>query len=223
MKSSKISAVIGFVLGAGVGVGATWYITKDYYSKKAQEEIDSVKTIYENHFAIPPSNEESDTSEEDSENKSEEKDISEYAAIIRESNYKTDYNAISKKSDDSKTDDEEKVVEDSEEKITIEKEPILEPGEKPYVIYPEEFGDYEDYRKISLTHYSDGTLADLNDCIIDDVEGTVGSDYAEHIGDYEDDAVHIRNDATKCDYEILYDERTWDDILKSKPYLKTED
>ena len=35
--------------------------------------------------------------------------------------------------------------------------------EKPYVISPEEFGEVEEYEKISLTYYADEVLADEND------------------------------------------------------------
>ena len=56
--------------------------------------------------------------------------------------------------------------------------------EKPYVISPEEFGDFDEYTKLSLTYYSDGVLADENDEIVDDIDETVGADFpAIHLWD----------------------------------------
>ena len=91
--------------------------------------------------------------------------------------------------------------------------------ERPYVISPDEFGEFDDYETISLTYYQDGTLADDNDQVIDDVNDIIGNDSLTHFGEYEDDSVFVRNDKMKCDYEILYDRRSYQGILNSKPYL----
>ncbi len=82
-----------------------------------------------------------------------------------------------------------------------------EPMEKPYVISPEEFGDFDDYEQISLTYYADGNLTDENDELIENVEDIVGEESLEHFGEYDEDAVYVRNDRLKCDYEILLDQR----------------
>ena len=55
--------------------------------------------------------------------------------------------------------------------------------EAPYVIPPEEFGEFEDYEKISLTYYADEILTDDNDEVVDDVEYVVGSDALNSIGE----------------------------------------
>ena len=87
----------------------------------------------------------------------------------------------------------------------------------PYVISPDEYGEYMDYEQISLTYFSDGVLADEDTLdVIDDIAGTVGDDFADHFGEYEDDSVNIRNDATRCEYEILADLRTYSDALSEK-------
>ena len=82
----------------------------------------------------------------------------------------------------------------------------------PYVIPPEEFGILEDYETVSLTYYADQVLADENDSLIEDVEDVVGYEALTHFGEYEDDSVFVRNDAQKCDYEILLDQRKYYDI-----------
>lgn len=114
--------------------------------------------------------------------------------------------------------------EDYEEYAAINQEcgyvSVLNIGaDKPYVIPPKEFGEIEEYDKISLTCYADKILTDENDCLIEDVEGTVGYDSLTHFGQYEDDSVFVRNDRLKCDYEILLDNRSYGDVLRKKPYL----
>ena len=100
-------------------------------------------------------------------------------------------------------------------------EPFKETVQKPRVISPEEFGDQGEYDEISLTLYSDGTVADDEDRPMgeDEIEETIGKDSLSHFGEYEDDSVFVRNDRLKADYEILMDNRTYGDILREKPYL----
>lgn len=75
--------------------------------------------------------------------------------------------------------------------------------DEPYVIAPEDLGNYADYEQIELHYYNDGVLTDELDEIVDDPEEIVGKEIADHFGEYEEDTVCIRNDALKTDYEIL--------------------
>lgn len=83
--------------------------------------------------------------------------------------------------------------------------------DEPYVISPEEFGENDEYDIVTLTHYADGVLEDENGDIVEDVDDVVGEDFYIHYGEYEDDAVHIRNDKLKTDYEILRDNQNYED------------
>lgn len=85
-------------------------------------------------------------------------------------------------------------------------ENITEEADKPYVIHPSDFGEFEDYEKISLVYTSDGVLLDDNGEIVNELENTVGVDSLNHFGEFEEDSVYVRNDSRKCDYEILADE-----------------
>ena len=89
---------------------------------------------------------------------------------------------------------------------------------KPYVISPEEFGEFEDYERISLSYYADQVLADEDDEKVDDVDNVVGLESLTHFGEFEDDSVFVRNDRLKCDYEILLDQRTYSDVMKQRPH-----
>lgn len=170
---------VTFVAGAALGSIATWMLVKKKYEQIAQEEIDSVKEVYSRKKPKKSSENEPDVHVD-------EKEIKEYEETIESAGY-SKYSDISKKK--------------------VEKKSI----ERPYVIRPEELGDLDGYEVINLTHYADGILADDNDDKMDDDEiaDVVGADYAEHIGEYEDDVVHIRNDKLKCDYEIVFDLRNY--------------
>lgn len=98
---------------------------------------------------------------------------------------------------------------------SVRKEPtvVLEPR----VISPEEFEENEDeYEQITLYYYKDKVLADMNDNIIEDVDGIVGLDNLKRIGEWEDDVIHIRNDGQERDYEILQDYGCFNDLVVSK-------
>lgn len=88
----------------------------------------------------------------------------------------------------------------------------------PYVISPEEFGDLDDYDTTSLWYYADSVLADDNDEIVDDVEEIVGVDSLAQFNEHGEDSVYVRNDALRCDYEILRDFGKYSEIItKANP------
>lgn len=83
------------------------------------------------------------------------------------------------------------------------------PDSKICVIPPESVGEREDYEITSLTYYADDVLVDEFDEPVVDIEGTIGYDSLKRFGEYEDDAVHVRNEVLKTDFEILRDMRTY--------------
>ena len=85
--------------------------------------------------------------------------------------------------------------------------------DEPYIITPEEFGEIEEYDKITLTFYADKIVADENNEMMDDTEiqQSIGFESLGHFGEYEDDSVFVRNDRLKTDYEILLDEENYSD------------
>lgn len=106
----------------------------------------------------------------------------------------------------------EEIIKESGYATQSEIEEETDDVEKPYVISPDEFDEFDDYQTVSLTYYEDDVLTDDDNEIVDDIEGTVGTDFARHFGEYEEDSVHIRNDSRKCDYEILRDSRRYSDV-----------
>lgn len=184
-----------FMAGATVGAAAAWLYCKRHYEQIAQEEIDSVKAAFAERKAPNP-----DKQSKENQKKADmaklKPDLVNYAAKLQEQGY-TNYAAKNDKIEEKEDDDS--VV------------------EKPYIISPEEYGEFDEYTKLSLTYYSDGTLADDDDEIVDDIDETVGSDFADHFGEYEDDSVFVRNDRLKCDYEILRDNRSYADVTGMDP------
>lgn len=188
-----------FMAGVTVGAAAAWLYAKKYYEQIAQDEIDSVKAAFADRkdFII---NKQPTEGIEANKKKADmaklKPDIVNYASKLQEHGY-TNYSAKNEKIDEQ---------EDSNSMV-----------EGPRIISPEEYGEIDGYAQLNLTYYSDGTLADDGDEIIDDIDETVGSDFAEHFGDYEDDSVFVRNTRLKCDYEILKDNRSYADVAGLDP------
>lgn len=91
----------------------------------------------------------------------------------------------------------------------------------PYIISPYEFGEDEEYAKVTLTLYSDGVLTDEDDTPFDCE--LVGKENLRRFGEYADDALYIRNEDGLVDYEILRCESTYEELLESRPPLPVTD
>lgn len=186
-----------FIVGAAIGSIVTWRYVEKKYEQIAQEEIDSVKEVFAKREQ--ESTENNDVIREKAFNAKEKPDIVEYAAKLREQGY-TNYSDVEPETN------KEEVNEESMD-IDI-----------PYVIPPEEFGEFDDYEKIGLTYYADQVLTDDDDKLVEDIEDAVGFDSLKRFGEYEDDSVFVRNDRLKCDYEILLDQRKYSDVINRKPH-----
>ena len=175
--------LIFLLAGAALGSIVTFTIVKKKYEQIAQEEIDSVKETFSKRNK-----------------KAEEKPVDNVKDEVKtKNNIKEQYSNIVNKYNTSSDDENEDLdeVEDEDKRI-----------DRPYVISPDDFGEFDDYECISLVAYmGDGVLTDDDDEVIDNVDEVVGLDYADHFGEYEDNYVYIRNDKFKCDYEISMDHR----------------
>lgn len=193
---NTLNSVFIFAAGAIIGSAVTWKFVKTKYERIAQEEIDSVKEVYSRRQSEPTCG---DTEEETDIQTHEQISIQEYADKLQDMDY-VDYSSNSRPS-----------IESGEK---VEKNTAM-----PYVIDPDEFGEMEGYKQVYLTYYADGVLAyDDNDEIVEDVGSIVGDDFSEHFGDHDENAVHIRNDEERCDYEILRDLRKYLDVVDESPH-----
>lgn len=190
-----------FLAGATVGAATAWVYLRKRYEQIAQEEIDSVKAAFAEKKPVF-TNENRIDEQAENQHKADiaklKPDLVDYAAKLQEEGY-VNYTEHSKKN--------------TEEK---KEEPMLD---TPYVISPDEFGASDNYTQISLVYYDgDEVLADEEDEIVEDIAGTVGEDFAEHFGEYEDDSVFVRNDRLRCDYEICKDNRSFADVTGDSAY-----
>lgn len=196
--NSKLLSFLSFIVGASAGSLITWKFVEKKYKQIAQEEIDSVKETYAKMRKDDLKAKQADLEAakaklhpaepekaETPEVKPEE--VQKYEDVIAKHNYTSYSNNINEKGGDVMTD-------------------------RPYVISPDEFGDYPDYETISLTYYNDKVLTDEYNEIVDDIDDLIGEDSLNHFGEYEDDSVFVRNDALKVDYEILLDSANYSDI-----------
>lgn len=179
-----------FIAGAVSGSFITWALIKDKYEKIAQEEIDSVKRVFSRRKPTSP---EDDIQGEES----VADEVDRYHEQLEKNGY-TQYSDISTTKQ-----------KNEEDKIGVD---------KPYIIPPDDFGELDDYEKITLIYYTDGVLADDNDDLVEDIGEVVVEDFASHFGEYEDDSVFVRNDKLKCDYEILLDQGKYSDLPSVKFY-----
>lgn len=194
MKSS-LAATIGFILGGVTSAFVTYRLLKEKYEQLAHEEIDSVREFYRSkgHEGA----DDASTIEGQERKKTDAPvDYSLYNQLLGK------YSSVE--------------AAESSKAETVNKNANNE-GERPYVISPGEFGEFEDYAQISLVYYADQILADDNDDLVDDIDETVGIDSLSHFGEYEDDSVFVRNDTLKCDYEILLDQRKFSEVLALRP------
>ena len=190
--SSKVMNTVIFAVGAAVGSAVTWELVKDKYEKLAQEEIDSVKEVFSKRKSETESQDETEEPETGKDVMSKDSTIVEYADLLRKQGYNNNLNKKGKE----KESDEMK---------------------EPYVITPDEFVDGEEYEKITLIYYADNVLADEDDDLVNNVEDIIG-DALSHFGEYEEDAVYVRNEQLRAEYEILKDLRTYAEVCGYNVY-----
>lgn len=206
--NKKLINLLMFTSGAAIGSLVTWKVVKTKYERILQEEIESVKEAF-GRKSKEDSKEKTANSEQEIDT---EEDLGSFNApgfSDSEINAYRELTGIYARESDLMTDN---TAEEGEgDYLDDEKEVPYING--PYVILPEDFGDGNyDHDVACLTIYSDGILADdwyvkLN------VEDTIGEESLDHIGDYTEDVVYVRNERLKMDYEVVQDSRTYDEAF----------
>ena len=185
-----------FAVGAAAGAVATWKLLNDKYEKLYHEEVEAYKEYHKEKSdkaaSEPKPEPEPEVKKEEYIHKVDQDPIMNKLRDTMERAGYTDYSTT-------------KVKNESEEKDI-----------RPYVIRPEELGDQIGYDVIELTYYADGVVAEEDD-VMDDVDEVIGIDSLGHFGQFEEDAVCVRNDRLKCDYQILLDERKYSDVIDKEP------
>lgn len=182
-----------FAAGAAIGSAVAWLYAKKYYEQIANDEIESMKEWVARRVG------EQEEPTANPVHPSTKPDLMEYAAKVKDLGY-YDYS----RRNDEPDNDVEEVDEQMDDEV--------------YIIKPEVFGEEDGYEEVSLTYYADGVLCDEQDNVIEDADSMVGSDFADYFGYYEDDAVYIRNEHLKTDYEILADSRNYADLYDTNSH-----
>lgn len=152
--NSKVSFILGTIIGAGIGVAGTYSYFKDKYEKLAEKDFNSRRVFDEDK----KDESEEPVAEKTADSRTVDKpSIAEYAARLQKEGY-VNYSDMQDKK--------------QKQEIGVD---------KPYVIQPSDFGEFDDYEKISLTYTADGVLLDDMNEIVDDIEETVGEDSLEHV------------------------------------------
>lgn len=182
-----------FIFGAIAGTALGYYIAR----QRCEEEIESVKEAFREDSEREESSVDENPDREpiDPSVRPAVKEAIDYMNTVRKAGYSIAPDP---------TDDDEDI------------------SNIPYEITPNEFGDIE-YEEVELVMFADDVLADGDTYErVEDVDNVVGEDNLLKFGHYEEDRVCVRNDRLKCDYEIIRDERTYEQAYKTmypyKPY-----
>ena len=186
-----------FVAGAAIGSVVTWKLIEKKYKDLADEEIESVIETFKNRKPRITKDNVKETVEKVINKYKEPKEIVE--DIVTAERYSIE--------------NEEEIDEDDESNYTVNidnDDTVI----TPYVIEPEQFGEYNEYGTKTLTYYADNVLTDEIDNPITSEEmiTMIGPDALDHFGEYEDDSVYIRDEMNEMDYEILKSEKKFSEI-----------
>ena len=186
-----------FVAGAAIGSVVTWKLIEKKYKDLADEEIESVIETFKNRKPRITKDEVKETVEKVINKWKEPKETVE--DIVAAEGYSIE--------------NEEEIDEDDESNYTVNVDDNIEVV-TPYVITPEQFGEYNEYGTKTLTYYADNVLTDEIDNPITSEEmiTMIGIDALDHFGEYEDDSVYIRDEMNEMDYEILKSEKKFSEI-----------
>lgn len=199
----KFTNVLLFAVGAAFGSAVTYKVVKTKYERIVEEEIESVKEAFSDKL----------------ENLQEQVDdyvmadaAEELADRAKHINW-----ADLEENDEEESDDDLNDYARLIDKYTNGKGGAENMAKEPYVISPYDYGEMDGYSQIELTYYADGILEDEDYEIVKDAEEIIGRDSLNTFGEYEDDAVFVRNEHLRADFQILKDYRTYDEARSVGP------
>lgn len=197
-----------FISGVAVGSFVTWRLLKEKYIRQTQEEINEVRE----HYRKKKESEEVTVDSNGTTETNEKPDLIAYAAKLTKNGYidYTNPKSLVKSTGDMIDAVVQKTNEESLDPVILN-DPSYQP---PYIISPEDFAIDDEYTIVNLNYYIDGVLTDEDDNIVENVDDVVGLENLNHMGEYEDDALHIRNENYKCEYEILLSRRLYHDTTE---------
>lgn len=230
--NSNVSKAIYFTAGLSIGGGATYFFVKRKYRLLADEEVASVKDVFEKIYEKKLAQARDDWSAQpDPEEAAPEADVP-----AKESRKEAYERRIQSTGYSSRAEDPEEVVsvkveiEDGEIDVTVE-ESERDPNQ-PYIIDIPDFYNSE-YDQVTLTYWVvDNVLSDERDVQVEDVDSTIGNHHLRQLSKMREEqaTIYIRNELKEIDFEIVKSEESfakavhgideYDDADKSKKKLK---
>lgn len=209
----QIKDPIIFLVGAAISSGITYFVTKKVIEEKVeikyeaqyQEELKSVKESFA-YLA------EEDRKKAEAAKSKPSIDI--YTEAINKARAREE-EAEARKVNYSKPatigleDDE---IEDDANTPLIDTTIIDEDTDtsQPYIL--KRIPDDEDYTRVSVTYYADGTYADSRDTEME-IEEYIGKKMMDYVANTDKDEVFIRNEDLGLDIDITKDTRTYDEVM----------
>lgn len=207
-------ALIGGVIGAAIGAGATYIYMQHKTTELVSDAIDGLRKYYGADDFVQENKNDTSVTDEPADGKS-----CEPTRKYTQEDYK-DYTKC--RPVPFRVDTEMHENEDGE----LEAQTLVKMGTEeelePYSIPPEDFDADNGYRKIMLVWYEKNKVLtyDNNPRITidpDNYHDTVG-DFEDHFDDWEKDTVYMRNEVEETDYEIDACLTDYDELLKVLPY-----
>jgi hypothetical protein len=216
--NKNLERALIFAAGAISGGCCAVLFTKKYFGDKARSEVEEVRSIYMNEITSKTSEETDDpqsqqpsqnevgpgaVKEEPKEEKYSPEDRVEYFKILQSNGYVLEEKGSTKDIDGSITD------------------------ECTHVVSEEEFiSNHDEYESIELTLYADDILVqseDGDETVVEreDAIGGIGTEAFDHLKSLfgvkssDPDTVYIRNEDSMTQYEIVRDERTYEEVLNT--------
>lgn len=214
----QIKDPIIFLVGAAIGSGITFLATKKVTEKKAEEKAEAkyeaqyqeeLRSVKESFAYLA---EEDRKKAEAAKNKPPVEDV--YEAAINESRAR-EAAAEAKKinySDPQSISFEEEEFEDDANTPLIDTTIIDEDTDtsQPYIL--KRIPDDEDYTRVNVTFYADGTYADSRDTEME-IEEYIGKKMMDYVSHTDKDEIFIRNEELGLDIDITKDTRTYDEVM----------
>lgn len=195
--------IVMFMTGLGIGsIGAVLAVRgyyKNYYETLCNEDIQS---YIEYKDAESKNNEtvEVNPDKESTDETGEKKEAVDYQAIIQKLNY----------SEFSKSEAElekEKEAAKKREEVDTSVE-----NDTPYVIGPDDFANDSTFEKVTLTFFSgDEVFMTVNEEVLQSGMEMIGRENLDRFGEYESEVLYVRNELQGVDYEVILEERSYED------------
>ena len=218
-KKVLIASFFSLVLGAVSGMFGGYFFAKNKFLKQADKEVESVKNsmkeYYEKKYYSSKSEEDENVKVPETKPtvvKSEKAD-GEKEDVKKYKDYTKPY--ISSHPDETPVERPTSSIVSPTPKPES-KPKIKQAKKRPYLITPEEYIASE-YDPETLFWFNDRILSTDKGEIIEDVDALLGPGNIDKFGTYRSDAIMIRDDENKIDYEVIFQDMKYSDKFVNGP------